>query len=136
MHSVRIAGLRFVSTSLISGECLFGRRGAGFAIFQSDLGPYAVGEHAVALMLSLKLGLQSRASGRRSGEPSNRPRPSLPRNRRIPNSYRNSRLGNFKLEPRMRSWGGFVPPQVSQRFDVHSALEYSFHYNVLERYAA
>jgi len=34
--------------------------------------PYAVGEHAVALMLSL--------------------------NRRIPNSYRNSRLGNFKLD--------------------------------------
>ncbi|CAE7209513.1 unnamed protein product [Symbiodinium pilosum] len=34
--------------------------------------PYAVGEHAVALMLSL--------------------------NRRIPNAYRNSRLGNFKLD--------------------------------------
>ena len=80
----------------------------------------------MALMLSLKLGLQSRAfkppnskHNKYCGARHARANPTLPRNRRIPNSYRNSRLGNFKLEPRVRSWG-----MLSLRlFAVHGAVE-------------
>eukprot|EP00913_Durusdinium_trenchii_P035596 g33312.t1 len=58
--------------------------------------PYAVGEHAVALMLSLILGCVTLCHD--VCDVTNCP---IPRNRQIARSYRNSRMGNFSLNGAM-----------------------------------